>query len=408
MKAITFTLLIISTLTMIPFQQNNLDDRYDKRSYDYNQNPINLQVQNPLAQLQQFQQQQLTKPKLVSITSPYVQNSMNNQIQYNPNFRNGRKDLFDVPVGLPFHPAELFYYAGQGFQSILNNQCGIRVIYFVEILLNNNYMNNPERKFIIVYSIKMTNEQFIAIEVTLVNNMIINVNRCFYESDLNMIKNSLQIDYFNPQIFNYYTDLKDQIKKNQKFQNIISAYGWDNQNEIHWSQLRINNINEMFHPVKALEIAFNNINNISQNISRILVLNVSSQQNFYVYLFRIDTHDQNKYYLGMKFQMNNKLELITLIFDRERKNCENLLRVQILTKEFSDYYKDITTQFHNECNKNINHFNQGYEKNQRAVNSNFDSSFLLGSSGPGDEDVKEKKKEKEEVFTEEEFAEEKK
>ena len=309
-----------------------------------------------------------------------------------PQFK--RRDMFDVPVGFPFHPAELFYRAGQGFQNILDNKCMIRVIYFVELVSNNNYYNKPnlaaERKFIIVYSIKSEIEHFVAVEITLTHSKTVHVTRCLYEPDLSIIKSSLKINYFNPQIYNHYKNLKQLILKNQKFQNIVSAYGWRNNHMKNWSHLRINNINEIVHPVKILQIGFNKVNNIGKQIRRIMVLNISSHQNIFVYLFRIDTVKREKFYLGMKLLKTHQgMELVSLLLDKERRVCENLFKIKILTREFSNYYKQITGQFQQLAGASFNQFN-GYQNGNVAQVNQINSGgfnnggFLLGSAAPGE------------------------
>jgi hypothetical protein len=292
--------------------------------------------------------------------------------------------MFDVPYGLPFHPSQLFCLTGQGLQSLLQQNCTIKVIYFVELVNDRNISN--DKKFIIVYSIKTTIEYFLALEVTLSSNGLVQITRSFYEQDLSIIKSALNINYFNPQFNNCYTDLKTSILNNDIFKNLVSVYGWDSQNQIQWDHLRLNNINDMIHPVRVLQMGFQKVYNVGNSIKRIMVLNISNSQNQYVYLFRIDTSDKQKYYLGMKLIRNqNNLELITLVLDKERNHCENLLKVRILTREFADFYSNVTQDFHQIYSNNTFQQNNIQPLMNNLNNNGFDQNFLLGSA-PEDEE----------------------
>ena len=333
-----------------------------------------------------------------------------------------RKNVFNVPAGLHFHPSQIFCLAGQGFQNILENNCMIRVIYFVEI--TSQYNNNDERKFIIVYSLKNNTELFLAVEVCLKSGRL-QIKRSLFLSDLSVIKKNFQINYFDPQIYSYYQNLKQTILDNPKFQNIITAYGWGNQHSQNWNPLRIQNIHDTLHPVKALKLAFIKMPEIARKIRRIMVLNVSNHNNVYVYLFRLDTRDRKKYYMGIKLQREQTgMELVTLIIDRHRKECEGVLKIKILNRDFMNFYRKITNEFinmrkHNQftLTSNVNNHNNGNVMNmsqgsygmmnrQRHMNGhgrvhgmgghviaptvdnygvNSNLPFLLGSAAPGED-----------------------
>lgn len=447
MKTITYLLLITSTITLnsldvqLPedpedqLEQLDLEDQllgtsFLQNSQNYHQtgqnlhNQLNSHIQKQVhTQVHHNLQNNQMNLHVVPKNTQYqnVQQFSNQNVQYpnqNNYAQNGyqnhqvnsiiRKNVFNVPAGLHFHPSQIFCLAGQGFQSLLENTCTIRVIYFVE--LTNQFNNNNERKFIIVFSLKNNSELFLAVEVCLKLGKL-SILRSLYLSDLSIIKKNFQINYFDPQIYNYYTNLKQTILKSQKFQNIITAYGWGNMNNYqNWNPLRVNNIHDNIHPVSALKIAFMKMPIIARKIRRIMVLNVSQHNNVFVYLFRIDTKDRKKYYMGIKLQKEQTgLELVTLIIDRHRKACEGILKVKILNRDFMKFYQKITNEFLSaNLYRNFNqttqvngygHSNNGYQvvhqgnhRNNGVLrnvlpNNNFGGNvpFLLGSGAPGTE-----------------------
>jgi hypothetical protein len=275
-------------------------------------------------------------------------NQFNNQIpnqnnnQLNP-YSSGRNDLFNVAPSEIFYPAECFLKIGAGLDEIREASSTVKVIYFSEEVANPNvrYFRAPPRKFFIVFSLNFGRERFIGAELMidplLGNKLIVQESLCV--NNLLLIKNHLNVNYFPPEMQRYYQNLKQDIinKLNQHHNN----------NKNNFQPVLVNNYNDPFHPLNALKLTFQRIDNFnSNNITVLVLLNYVQYNDERAYLFRLKNRNGEVTYLGVRMTVfNGQLTLVGFCLDRKKANVTQYLDGIGIVDSFSSVFGNLLQNF---------------------------------------------------------------